>query len=565
MRRLWSTLPAHLVAVLVYFLAALFTSAYFMADTSDYVDSILAYVNGRDYDFWEFGHLFWRPLGTLVFSITDPLMRRFGGNNERITATHVLMGVNLLSGMVSVWALHGFIRRLMKPPWVSTAVACVFVFSHAFLNFSQTGCSYIPALALVLVSLYLLARCASEPRRHLPAAFAAGISLGGAVCLWFPYILVLPATAAMPLFLGEFNRRRCELTGIVSAVAVGCILIAYGLVVGMLGITSPAQFMDWMSAASHGNDVKGITRMAFGLARSFIYMGNDGILFKRYLVGDSFNPVSLIDLARVSLWRIALFYTFLGAICFNLVRLSGRRRTFYFVLAGTLPVIVFAILFDGGAVERYLPVYPFIFFGLAVCVSDWKSHLTSTSLAAAFCLVMVVVNAAAMANVVLDRHQQETAARIADLLPHLNSQSRIVTVNWQDQLVNFHRSFPLHPLNRSGNMNVGALVTPGTDSVAQWREDFAKYALATWDQGGDLWISRRVLSSHPRPEWNWVEGDDQRLSWTHFYEFFRALEIEEYSLDADGFALMLPSTANKKVFAELLHKQQQTSTGHDKK
>jgi len=562
MRRLWSTLPAHLVAVLVYFLAALFTSAYFMADTADYLDSILAYVNGRDYDFWEFGHLFWRPLGALLFSMARPPAQQLGANNDRITATYVLLGVNLLSGVVSVCALRAFIGRLMKPPWVATAVASVFAFSHAFLNFSQTGCSYIPGLALVLVSLYLLAHCGDEPRRHLAAAFAAGISLAGAVCLWFPYILVLPATAAMPLLLGQFNRKRCELTGMVTAVALGCIMIAYGLVIGMLGITSSAQFMDWMSASSHGNDVKGITRMFFGFARSLIYMGNDGILFKRYLVGDRFNPVSLIELVRISLWRIALFYTFLGAICFNLV--SGSRRIFYFLVAGILPVIIFAIFFDGGAVERYLPAYPFVFLGLAVCLANWKSHLTSTSLAAAFCFVMVVVNAAAMANVVLERQQRETAARIADLLPRLNSKSRIVTANWQDQLVNFHRSFPLHPVNRSAEISIGALVTPGTDSVARWREDFAKYAFTTWDNGGNLWISRRLLSNRPRSEWNWVEGDDQRISWTDFYEFFRGLELEEYSLDADGFALIIPSTANKNYLAELFQKQQ-ALIGHDKK
>jgi hypothetical protein len=556
MRRLWSTLPAHLVAVLVYFLAALFTSAYFMADTADYLDSILAYVDGRYYDFWEFGHVFWRPLGTLVFVISDPLAVRLGGDDARANATYLLLAVNWVSGLISVCALRGFIGRVIKPPWVSISVTSVFVFSHAFLNFSQTGCSYIPGLALVLVSLYLLARCSEEPGRHLPAAFAAGVSLAGAVCLWFPYILVLPATAAMPIVLGKFDRKRCELTCVVTAVAVGFVLLAYGLVIWVLGINSPAEFMHWMSAASHGNDLKGVTRMFFGFARSFVYMGNDGILFKRYLVGDKFNPVTLADLFRVSLWRIALFYTFLGAICFNLVRLARTRRIFYLLVAGTLPVILFAIFFDGGAVERYLPLYPFVFLALAGCVANWKSHLTATSLAAAFCFVVVVVNASAMANVVLDRQQEETAARISDLQSRLKPQSRIVTVNWQDQLVNFHRSFPLHSLNRSGNITMGALVTPGTDSVAKWREDFATYALTTWDQGGDLWISRRVLSSQPKPEWNWVEGDDRRVSWTDFYQFFSAIELEQQNNAPDGFALVLPSTANKKVFAELLQNKQ---------
>ncbi len=170
-----------------------------------------------------------------------------------------------------------------------------------------------------------------------------------------------------------------------------------------------------------------------------------------------------------------------------------------------------------------------------------------------------------MSNAVLGRQQQASAARIADLQGRIDGQSRIVTVNWQDELVNFNRSFPLHPINRKGSLSIGSLVTPGTNTVSQWREDFAAQALATWDKRGDLWVSKRVTFDRPLADWNWVEGDDRRVSWTDFYEFFRELDVGEQSANPDGFVLIVPSSKNKSFLAELLRQRQTPITGQNTK
>ena len=57
--------------------------------------------------------------------------------------------------------------------------------------------------------------------------------------------------------------------------------------------------------------VGGPAPLIFGFARSFINMGDDGILFKRFLLHDPYNPVSLFDLLRLSLFKYLLFYAFL--------------------------------------------------------------------------------------------------------------------------------------------------------------------------------------------------------------------------------------------------------------
>lgn len=554
MKKEWPKIPTHLVIILVYVFATLLTSAYFMADTADYVDSIVAHIEGRNYDFWEFGHLFWRPFGAIIFT---PVSKLFGEADKRITIDYVLLTINWLAGLVSVCALYGLTRRIVKPAWICMICVLVFIFSHAFLNYSQSGSSYIPGLSMLLVGLYLLTRSHNEDESHLLPAVASGVALAAAVCLWFPYILVLPAAVGAPLLLYRFDREGFRTAIIAATVAGVCILTAYAVIaVREVNISSFDQFRKWVSAASHQNDVRGATRMVFGFARSFIYMGNDGILFKRYLVGDKFNPVSLIDLFRLSLWKFLFFYAFLAAICFNLIRSFTGRRILYLLAAAALPVVALAVFFDGGAVERYLPLYPFVFLALTASLSISNALRPMKWLILVFCFLVIMVDGVAMSNAVLGRQQQMNAARIADLQGRINAQSRIFTVNWQDQLVNFDRSFPLHPINRHSAVSIGALVTPGTNNISQWREDFASQALATWDKGGELWVSKRVMSDRPLADWNWVEGDDRRVSWTDFYEFFRGVDLGEQSANPDGFVLIDPSSKNKSFFAALLRQKQ---------
>src|SRR5271154_2054173 len=64
--------------VLVYLLATLLTGAQFWGDSIDYAEGILDHRN-----FWDFGHLFWRPLGWLLAKALMPLMQVLGAADER--------------------------------------------------------------------------------------------------------------------------------------------------------------------------------------------------------------------------------------------------------------------------------------------------------------------------------------------------------------------------------------------------------------------------------------------------------------------------------------------------
>jgi hypothetical protein len=539
-----------LIVVAVYVLATLVTVGYFMADTADYVDSIVAFTLGRNYDFWEFGHLFWRPLGWLLYVVCRPVTSLIAGGDVRPNVTFVLVAINWLAGLLSVCALRGILERLCARSWVVVFVTIAFIFSHGFLNFSQTGSSYIPGLSLLLLGFYILLRGSMNTGRDWQTAVLAGIALAGAVCLWFPYVLALPAAVVSPLVFSE--RRHWRLV-IATAIATGIFLaLAYGaVVVGPLGIRNLAGFKEWMSAASHDTDIRGVNRMVFGFARSFIYMGNDGMLFKRYLLGDPFNPVTVFDLLRLSLWKLALFYLCLASVFIGLLSSAAGRRILVLLILNAAPVILFAISFDGGAIERYLPLYPALFLSLNICLCGDRSWRAAKYVAVAFVGALFVTNLAAMAKPVQDRRQQAAADRISEVVLRFRPNSRILTVSWQDDLINFSRSYPFHPLNRAGNLRIGALVTPGTTLTTDWRQGLATQVEETWSRGGDVWVSRRALSPQPLSEWNWAEGDEKRVSWRDFQKFFSQLELGETAGGDDGFVLIPPTEKNRDVFRQL--------------
>src|SRR5262249_28698309 len=79
------------------------------------------------------------------------------------------------------------------------------------------------------------------------------------------------------------------------------------------------------------------------------------------------------------------------------------------------------------------------------------------------------------------------------------------------------------------------------------REGFAAQALSAWDKGGDVWISRRVLSTRPEREWNWVEGADKHVSWKDVNGFFSQIEVGNLVKSRDSFLMVLPSDENRAM------------------
>jgi hypothetical protein len=539
------------LCLLFYGLAVFFTGAYFMGDTMDYSKSIAERAAGRNYFFWEFGHLLWRPLGYVLFTISAALARRFTGENPQAGATLVLICISGVTGLVAVLSLFGILNRICRQKWPIIVSVLALIGSQSFLNYLHSGAPYIPGLSFLLLAMYLLVAQGRKEKSSVLVAIGAGASLALSGLFWFPYIFAIPAALLTPLILLGYSTQR--LKAVLLAAVAGIVIggSVYFAVMAHLGIHNVAELRGWMQQTSRNTGAQngGVGKMVFGFARSFVAMGKDGMLFKRFLIHDPFNPVSAWDLLRLSLWKLLAFYLFLLFLFLSLITSSSGRRVFALMLLSWVPVLAFAVYWQGGDPERYLPLYPLFF--IALC---WALHTAPKKLfkypLLLFVLLMLLTNGFTLAKARLQRQQQANVDRISPLVPLLKPGSKVFVANWQDDLVNFNRSFPLNPINRSGDVRVAALITPGEDSVAHWPQDFWSNAQAIWNAGGDVWISKRLLAARPQPGWNWVEGDDRRVSWTDLHNYAAGLELGQSIGGDDGFALLLPTDQNKRYLSE---------------
>ncbi len=209
------------------------TVAWSQADAIDYVDSIVGELHGGGWEFWEFGHVLWRPLGYITYRVASPVIERLTGSDPTTGVVAVLLAWSWLAGLAGALALNRFVSRLGARPWCIPIVTLAYIVTFGVLNYAHSGSSYIPGLACLLVALALLV---DREDIAVGTAIAAGIALAGAVGFWALYILVIPATLAFPLVWFGLERRRWWLACIVTATFVLVLGSAYALAIQRLGI-----------------------------------------------------------------------------------------------------------------------------------------------------------------------------------------------------------------------------------------------------------------------------------------------------------------------------------------
>ena len=538
--------------VVVYILMTWATNPWLMGDTIDYADSVVAYHSGYHLKFWEFGHLLWRPFGWLMFRVFNPLTSLIFGEDDRGKITFTLLAINWVGGLVCLLLLQALTKRVCSRPWVTTLAPMALLTSSAFLNYGQTGSAYAPGLALVLTGGLLLVKY-NETRQSKLLPVLAALSFAIAITFWIPMVLIVPAVAALPIFLGTWDRATVRSVFVTLVLMSGFVALAYVAVILNLGINNLHDLKEWAMSASHGmNRMRGIPRMIFGFANSLIDLGGQGAFFKRYLRSDPFNPVSLGDLIWSSLWKLGFAYIFLLFVFINLLRSQRGRMIAALVILNVVPTIIFALfIFEAGDMSRYIATLPLIFFAVAYVICNEKSIGWTKYVIFAFLMVATFTNVGAMATPKLATRERKVEARVNPLLPLLKPESRVVTSHLQDEINNFTRDFLFNPINRSGNLHYYPMVALNTSQVDNWRQTFAAEALNIWNRNGDMWISKRMLQPRPKEEWNWVEGDDSRVSWTDLYNYFSQFQFGQDVGGEDGFTLLVPSQQNRERLSKL--------------
>jgi len=543
--------------ILAYVLVASFTGAFFMADTVDYVTSAYLHEFGTDWVFWDFRHLLWRPLGWLFFHVLRPWIASGTEADARKDITIIFLIVNWICGLASLLLMRALLRRFSSRGLAVLIATLAFLFSLAFLNYIHSGCPYIPGLTFLLLGLYFIVRSAETPYSAV-APFQAALALALSVCLWFPYAFAVPGALLLPFFYSRFQHHRWRFVIKTTVICLFLGIAAYGAVLAHLRIHTIQGASEWIQSETKDvTRVAGSARAVFGLARSFLDMGTDAILFKRFLIHDPYNPVTLAQLFRVSFLKLALFYCFLASILVQLVRSQPGRNILAFCLLSAAPVAIFGLFWRGGDMERYLPLYPAFFVAVAFALADKTSPRHLKWIAAVFVITCMISNVMVTSRFTLANQRKLIATRLQDLLPIICPNSRIVVLDIHDEVVNFARTFPLDPINREHRHVFYAAINSGTAQTCHWQEAFATTVFAVWKSGGDIWISKRLLEQTPHRDWLWAEGADPCVTWASVSRFFSQFDLGSSVGARDGFALLLPTEKNRATLNPLLSRASQ--------
>jgi hypothetical protein len=251
-----------------------------------------------------------------------------------------------------------------------------------------------------------------------------------------------------------------------------------------------------------------------------------------------------MDIAGASLWKIVLVHFVLGLTLWGLASSPGGRKLLLPLGASAAAVLTFALAYEAGSAERYLPIYPILILVAAFLCRDfsWRSP-TQAALAVLF-VAMVCVNLPNYALATARQQFEGDIRRIETTKEILRPGSRVVLLSFRDGIHDFYHRFPFHPLALEGQLPVYYLTDPMEARADSWPRRVAQAILGSWQKDGDVWVSRRLFVGTPLPEWGWVEKDHPGLIWREVAGFFQALHADKEIGGPDGFLRLLRDEHN---------------------
>jgi hypothetical protein len=541
---------ATVIVLFGYLVLLLLTRTLDQGDTSVYGDDLVNWLRGRRATMWEFGHAIWRPLAAAILSVvgTDPARVTDGVLFEQ--AVRVLTWVSIIGGVLAVALFRAWLVRVGVSRWIAVATTIAFTAASAFLGYAQTGSSYIPGVAMLLLGLWALAGDDRSSDRRTIAVASVGFAL--AVLLWFPLVLAVPGSALSAIILrGDSPRRRrvalavCVVSGLIT-------IFVYLPIAALAGVRSVDDFRAWMVESQHGiRGIGGLQRMVIGFARSLVNMDRLGLVAKRYLIHDPYNPTTVADVARAGLFRLAALYAVLGVMAVVLAMRPAGRRALAFLVVMAIPVMGFALKWQGGDLERYLAMFPALFLAIAVAVTLAAPRARLVG-AAAIALLFVALNVPAISRTKRDEQCAALTARLQSVPREDRKPTLMFTPHELDEISTFRNRCPDAALLKEATPpRAFGLAMANNENAATWRAELARRAEGAWAGGGRVWISRRAFVASPPSSWKWAEGDDPRLRWKQFPEYFAQVDVGPPVGGEDGFVEVLPTPRTRAAVARL--------------
>jgi hypothetical protein len=286
--------------------------AYTQADATGYARNIASHLDstaGPERSLWEFGHLVWRPSGWAAFHAARALGLLAPSPRPDLQILTILTLFSSAGALLNIWIWTWLAHRISGSFWRALLPALVLFCGHAHLLYAQGGSAYVAGLSFLSVALWCCWKGIAEPARRPPLyAVLAGLAMAGAVLCWLPYLFGLPGCAAGVLFWRKADRSEARRFLVTSfAMAAVCTLLVYGWAAHVVEIRDVSSARAWIANSAHGwSQTQRGVRLITGLPRSFVFLGEDGILLKRYRNRDPYAPVSFANLAptavRLALW-----------------------------------------------------------------------------------------------------------------------------------------------------------------------------------------------------------------------------------------------------------------------
>ena len=197
-------------------------------------------------------------------------------------------------------------------------------FSHGFLLYAHSGCAYIPGLAAITGSLY----CLRKGRIIWGAVLYAMGTL-----LWFPYILAGAALVIAAAYPGDWKTavasswKDLDLKRAIYfvAVAASCIGVIYSAALVARDITQWERPTAGSRFAARMGPILPTHPDRNRLAPFLLFLGRDGVLYRRFLFHDPYAPVGIAALCVPVSGRLLYLIFLLSAYFMKCCGLRGRQ------------------------------------------------------------------------------------------------------------------------------------------------------------------------------------------------------------------------------------------------
>jgi hypothetical protein len=187
----------------------------------------------------------------------------------------------------------------------------------------------------------------------------------------------------------------------------------------------------------------------------------------------------------------------------------------------------------------------------AVLTGSQRGRVIRRALAAGL-ILMAVNNVILLSKIAAENRRDDALMRLSGVAPLIADGDLVFCSHYQDDLAQIPNMFPLEPLVAGRSPTLHVLVELAAPQVERWQQVFARRVNRAWEAGNQVWLSKRLLSPVPQPDWEWIEGTDPRITWRAFFDFFTAFETVDPAGDVDGFVRLDRTPANIAIITQHL-------------